>query len=100
MDFRADMMGDQSNNTFAIGGRQPFTGIFEATREPIDPEPAVRIEHDLGNRGLLQPSRDRGPECRSQHACATRRRLGSFGLYRHPSPHRLDRHSRSIRGDE
>ena len=46
-----------------------------SARQPIDPEPAVRVEHYLNDGGVLQPERDRRTERGAQHARAARRRL-------------------------
>src|SRR3546814_14766087 len=47
MNFGADMMRDEADDAFAIGGAQPGAAIRDALAEPVDPEAAVRIEHDL-----------------------------------------------------
>jgi hypothetical protein len=72
MNFGADMVGDQPNDALAVGGRQPFTGIFDqAFREPIDPEPPVGVEHHLDDRGSSRNPRSRA-ERGAQHARAAR----------------------------
>ena len=55
--------------------RQTLSGIDEPTREPIDPEPTVGVEHDLNDGSVFEPKRDRRAKRGAQHARATRRRL-------------------------
>jgi hypothetical protein len=71
MDLDADMVGDQPHDPFGVGGRDPAARIFKPARKPIDPEPAVGIEHHLDDAGVFQICRDRRPERGAQHARAT-----------------------------
>ena len=75
MNLSADMMRDKSQDAFAIARRQTLSGIGKSTRQPVDPEPAVRIEHNFDDRWVFKPERDSRPERGAQHARATRRRL-------------------------
>jgi hypothetical protein len=43
MHLGADMMGDQSDDALAIGGKEALTRIGQAFRQPIDPQPPVRV---------------------------------------------------------
>src|SRR5580658_5734885 len=45
--FGANMMSYQSNGAFPVGSRQTLAGVHQAARKPIDPQPAVRVEHYL-----------------------------------------------------
>ncbi len=75
MDLGADVVGDQANNPLAIARAHPGAGIRKAARQPVDPQPSIRIEHHLDNRGVLEPARDRRPKSRTQHARAAERNL-------------------------
>src|SRR3546814_200673 len=70
MNFGADMMRDEADDAFAIGGAQPGAAIRDALAEPVDPEAAVRIEHDLDDLRVGKPTGDRRSECGLQHARA------------------------------
>jgi hypothetical protein len=39
--------------------------------QPVDPDAAIRIEHDLDNRRVFKPRGDRRPQRGTQHARAT-----------------------------
>jgi hypothetical protein len=54
------VMSDQSNNAFPIEGGQAFAGINQTARQPVDPQPAVRVEHHLNDHGIVQKTSDRG----------------------------------------
>ena len=43
MDLGADMVRDQADDAFAIGGGQALAGVLEPAGEPVDPEPAVGV---------------------------------------------------------
>jgi hypothetical protein len=75
MNLGADMVRDKPQDAFPIARRQTLSGIEKSTREPIDPEPTVGVEHDLNDRGVFEPERDRRPKRGAQHARTTGRRL-------------------------
>src|ERR1700756_114915 len=66
------MMGNQPDDALAVSWRQPLSGILESALEPVDPEPAVWIEHHLDDRSVLQEGCDSRTESRAQHARAAR----------------------------
>ena len=55
MNLSADMMRDKSQDAFPIARRQTLSRIEKPTHQPIDPEPAVRIEHDFDDGGVFEP---------------------------------------------
>jgi hypothetical protein len=58
MHLGANMVSDEPHDALAIIWRQTFAGIDQTTRQPIDPEPTVGIEHDLDDPGVFQEQRD------------------------------------------
>ena len=70
MDLGADMMGDQPDDALAVGGGETLAGVRQAPRQPVDPEPAVGIEHHLDDRWVFEQAGDRRPERGAQHARA------------------------------
>jgi hypothetical protein len=68
----ADVMGNETYDALAIAGRQAHSGIDKPARQPIDPEPAVRVEHDLDDSGIFQPKRNGRAKRGPQHARAAR----------------------------
>jgi hypothetical protein len=58
-----DMMGDEADDPFAVGWRQPFARVVKPVRKPFDPDAAIWIEHDLNDRGVFAPSCDCCPQC-------------------------------------
>jgi hypothetical protein len=75
MNLGADVMRDEANNAFAVGGREPFSGVGEPLGQAVDPEPPVGIEHHLDDRRVFQESGDGGAEGCAQHARASQGRL-------------------------
>jgi hypothetical protein len=75
MNFRPDVMGDETHDPLAIRGGQFFTGVCQAFVQPVDPQAAVGIEHHLDDRWILKPGGDRQPERRAQHPRAARGRF-------------------------
>ena len=66
----ANMVCDKAHDAFAIVRGQALAGVDESTRQPIDPESTIRIEHDLDDFGIFQEQRDGWTKCRAQHARA------------------------------
>ena len=77
MDLGADMVGDEADDPLAIGGGRGTPGVLQPARQPVDPEPAVGIEHHLDDAGVFEKAGDRGTKRRAQHARAARESLGS-----------------------
>ncbi len=79
MDFCADVMSDEADNTLAIGSQHCRAGIGEALGKTVDPETAVWIQHHLDDSRVFKESGDVRPERRTQHAGTARDRfcLGS-----------------------
>jgi hypothetical protein len=62
------MMRDEANDPFAVGWRQPPTRVRQPIRQPVDSDAPIRVEHDLDDRRIFKPCRDRGSQSRAQHA--------------------------------
>src|SRR3546814_14726571 len=75
MDFGADMMGDEANDTLAVGRREQFTRVGKPSGKPVDPEPPIGVEHHPVDRGVFQKPGDRRPEGRATHARTAKDRL-------------------------
>ena len=75
MDFGADVMGDEANDSLSIGRRQPCARVRQPIGQPVDPDASIRIEHDLDNRRVFKPRGDHRPQRGAQHAGATRNRF-------------------------
>src|SRR5450755_114486 len=75
MNLSTHMVRNKPHNPLAIVRRQTLSGIDESTREPIDPEPAIRVEHHFDNGRVFEPKRDGRAKRRAQHARAARGRL-------------------------
>ena len=76
MNLGADVMGNEPHDALAVGCGEALAGIRQATRQPIDPEPAIGIEHHLDDDRVFEPGRDRRSKRGAQHACTTRYHLG------------------------
>jgi hypothetical protein len=66
------MMGDEADDPFAVGWRQPCARVRQPIGQPVDPDASIRIEHDLDNRRVFKPRGDRRPQRGAQHARAAR----------------------------
>ena len=67
MNLGADMVRDNPNDPFAILRRKPCARILKPRRQPIEPEPAVWIEHDFDDALIIEPCRDLHAQRRAQH---------------------------------
>jgi hypothetical protein len=45
MDLRADVMRNQSYDPLTVSSRQSLPRVRQAFREPVDPQPAIGVEH-------------------------------------------------------
>jgi hypothetical protein len=95
MHLGTDMVCDKAHDAFAIIWRQTLAGIDKTTRQSINPEPTIGIEHDLDNLWVFQEERDGWTERGAQHACATRSRFLIEMVNCHLRPQRGDRELRS-----
>lgn len=75
MHFGTDVMRHQPNNAFPVSSREALSRVRQAARQPINPQPAIGVEHHLDDRGVLQISRNGGAERAAEHARAARDRL-------------------------
>ncbi len=89
MDLDADMVGDEPDDPLGVGRRDAAAGILEPARQPVDPEPAVGIEHHLDDAGVFEVAGDRRPERGAQHARAAGEGFGPEGDCRHCEPRKL-----------
>ena len=53
MDLGPNMMGDEANDPLAVSGRQPFACVQKSILQPVDPDAAIRIEHDFDDAGIF-----------------------------------------------
>jgi len=79
----------QSNDALPIRGRHYFSGVCQTIRQPVDPQPAIRIEHHLNDRWIFQKARDCWAERRAEHTRPTRDRLRLKRMDCHCRPQRL-----------
>ena len=47
MDLGAHMVGDEANDPLAVGSGHLATRIGDSGSQPVDPQPTVRVKHDL-----------------------------------------------------
>ena len=83
MNLDPDMMGDEPHDALGVGGRDAEAGVLEAARQPVDPEPAVGIEHHLDDAGIFEIAGNRWPQRGAQHPRAAGESFGSEGDRRH-----------------
>ena len=86
--LRAYMVRYQTNNALAVRRRQCFAGINQATRQPVNPQPPIGIEHDLDDRVIFQVAGNRRAKRATQHSrtARIRLRLNRNGLPPPPPP--------------
>jgi hypothetical protein len=79
MNLRADVVGDEPDDALAVRRGELEARVLKAAGEPVDSEPAVGVEHDLADAGVVEPIGDRRPERRAQHPRATGLSFGPKG---------------------
>jgi hypothetical protein len=89
MHFDADMVRDEPHDPFGVCWRDAATGVFEAARQPVDPQATVGIEHHLDDGRIFQVGGDRRPERGTQHARAAGESFRSEGYRRHCEPRKV-----------
>jgi len=60
MDFGPHMMRNETDDALAVCGREPLAGVLEPACETVNPESAIRVEHDLADAGVVEPAGNRG----------------------------------------
>ncbi len=100
MNLGADMMRNQPDDPVAIGGREREAAIGEPFAKPVDPEPAVGIEHHLDDRGVGKPFGDCAAERRLQHPGAPTFQFIPEWLRAHENPACCPGGSARLDGDE
>ena len=86
MHFDADMVRDEPDDPLGVGGRNAAAGVFQSAPQPVDPEPAIGVEHHLDDAGVFEIAGDRGSQGGAQHARAAGEGLGPEGDCRHYEP--------------
>ena len=89
MHLDADMVRDEPHDPLGVGGRHPTAGILQPARQPVDPEPAVGIEHHLDDARVFEIARDCRSERGAQHARAAGKGFGPERDWRHIEPHEI-----------
>ena len=84
-----DMVGHQAHDALGVVGREAGAGVFQSTRQPVDPEAAIRVEHDLDDGRVFEVAGDGWPKRSAQHACAASKHFGPEGDRRHDEPRKL-----------
>ncbi len=54
MHLDADLVGNQPHDALPVGGRQHLARIGQPLGQPVHPDPAVGVQHDLDHRWVLQ----------------------------------------------
>ena len=66
-----------------VGGGERLSRIAEPSAKMVEPEPAVGIEHDLGDRGIFEPARDLRSKRGPQHLSAAEEGQIGLGVLNH-----------------
>ncbi len=75
MDLDADMVRNETNDPLTISGGNCLARVSQTGCETISPKAAIRIEHHLDHRCIIEKKLDRWAQSRPQHARAPRGRL-------------------------
>ena len=86
MHFHADMVRDELHDPLGVGRRYSAASILQPAREPVDPEPAVGVEHHFDDAWVFEAARDCRSERRAQHARAAGKGFGSKRGCNHLEP--------------
>src|SRR3546814_6383592 len=72
----SDLMGsDQADDAFGLSRFEPVAGIDATFAQPVKPQHAVRIDHDLDDLSIGKRRRDGRPHRRAQHRAPAALRL-------------------------
>jgi hypothetical protein len=63
-------MRNEANDAFTVRWRKELTRVRQPIRQPVDPNAAIRIEHDLDDARIFKLGSDRRSQRRAQHARA------------------------------
>ena len=87
MDLDADMVSDKPDDAFCVNGRDAEARILQSACEAVDPEPAVGVQHHLGDGRIFEVPRYRRTKRGAQHARAASVGFRSKGDSRHVQPY-------------
>jgi hypothetical protein len=86
MNLDANMVRDEAHDAFGVRRGDAAFGILQSTRQPIDPEPTIWIEHHLDDAGIFEIAGNRWPKRGAQHARAAGKGFGPERNCRHVNP--------------
>ena len=89
MDLGANMMRDEPHDPLAIRRQQPLARVGKAIGQPVDPQPAVWVEHHLDDGGVFEPAGYCRTKCCAKHAGAARDRFTLVACSWHRGPPKL-----------
>ena len=75
MHLAPHVRGHQADDALGLGGLDAFAGIDAPRADLVEPQPAVRIEHDLDHVWIGERGADRRPEGGAQHLTPASLRL-------------------------
>ena len=73
------MRGDQADDALGLGAADALAGVLAADRGPLDPQPAVGVDHHLDHGRVGERRGDGRPEGGAQHLPAAALRLVGGG---------------------
>src|SRR5262249_20470680 len=76
----------EPDNPLGIGWRDAAAGILKPSRKTVDPQPAVRVEHHLHDRGIFEVAADGAAERGAEHSRAAFEGLRSESDCAHAEP--------------
>ena len=86
MDLGTDVMRDEPDDSFAIGGRQRLARIGQTFGQPVDPDAPVRVQHHFDHGRVFEQPGDGRAERRAQHSRAALARFRSVVCGGHLRP--------------
>lgn len=60
MDLGSDVVGHQPDDALAVCRVDACAGILQAAREPVNPQTAIRVEHDFDDTRVIEIPGDVG----------------------------------------
>src|SRR3546814_9007434 len=86
MDFDPQVARHQPDDPLDLGRLEPLTGIDPALAEPVETQAAIRIDHHLDDRRVVERGADRRPHGGAQHGPLARPALGMAVVAAHGPP--------------
>jgi len=100
VDFGTDIVRNQSDKALPVRRKHHFSGICQTTRQPVDPQSTVGVEHYLDDGRIFEKACDSSTKRGAKHARTARNRFRLNGMMCHRRPQRMRPSRAASDGDD